>query len=210
MINITIADDHAVVRHGLKTILSEENNFKILSEAGTIQELLLQLQQVKPDILILDLSMPGGNGIEGLCQVHELYPRLEILVLSIHPEEQYAIRVLRAGASGYLSKECAPELLVKAVRCIMSGEKFISKKVGKLLADQMIEKKQKQLSHSDLSDREYYVFGELAKGMSLTNIADSLSLNVKTVSTYRSRILRKLGMSSNAEMVQYAIKEGIL
>lgn len=208
MIKVMIADDHPLIRHGLKRILSEGDEINVLDEAGSVMELRRKLRDAKLDALILDISMPGVSGLEGLKEIKQDYPGLPVLILSIHPEDQYAIRALKAGAAGYLNKECAPEQLVNAVKKIADGERYVTAKVGDLLASQLHENTDRPL-HEQLSDRELQVLLLIASGRTLTEIGKSFNLSVKTVSTYRNRILKKMNMKSNAEMVKYVIAAGL-
>ncbi len=205
MIRILLADDHTLVREGLKQILGEVADFKVVAEAGNGQEVLAKVRAEVPDLLILDLSMPGISGIALIRQLKDEAPRLPILVLSMHREEQYAVRAIKAGAAGYLTKESASEQLVQAIRKIAAGGVFISPGVGERLA---LEYGRPALDapHSTLSEREYQVFQMLVAGTSLTAIADDLCLSVKTVSTHKTRILQKMGMSNSAELIHYAIE----
>lgn len=200
-----IADDHAVVRQGLKQILSEQPDMQVLGEAGSIPELLDHIRKQRWDIVVLDISMPGRGGLDGLKELKQEQPKLPVLILSIHPEDQFAVRALKAGASGYLTKDSAPEELVQAIRKLLTGRKYISPELAEKLATDL-EKDTGRPLHEALSDREFQILCLIASGKSATEIAQKLSLSVKTVSTYRARILEKMNMKTNAELMHYAIK----
>jgi DNA-binding NarL/FixJ family response regulator len=205
MIRVMLADDHGIVRAGLKQVLSEAADCTVIGEAGNGQELLALLQQQLPDVLLLDMSMPGRSGIELIKQLKGEYPRLPILILSMHKEEQYAVRAIKTGAAGYLTKESAAELLIGAVRKVAAGGVFISPTVAERLALEYGPLRE-EAPHTKLSDREYQIFQMIVAGTTITAIADALSLSVKTVSTHKSRILQKMGKSSSAELIHYAIE----
>jgi two-component system, NarL family, invasion response regulator UvrY len=209
MINILIADDHAIFREGLKHILAESPDVKVVAEARNGQEVLEKIWSEKYDMVLLDISMPGISGLEVLKQLKIEKPKLPVLVLSMHPEEQYAVRVLRAGASGYLTKESAPDELITAIRKISQGRKYITASLAERLAFEMEIDSEKPL-HEVLSDREYQVLRIIAAGKTVKQIAEELSLSIKTVSTYRGRIMEKMKMKTNAELIHYAIKHEIL
>ena len=201
---ILIADDHAVVRRGLKEILAEEFHKARFGEAESGAETIQQVRQGDWDVLILDISMPDRGGLEVLKDVKAIRPKLPVLVLSVHPEDQYAVRTLKAGAAGYLTKETAPDKLVEAVNKAVIGGQYISVALGERLADD-VRKGRDGLPHETLSDREYEVMCMMASGKLVSEIADELSLSVKTVSTYRTRALEKMGIKSNAALMRYAI-----
>jgi two-component system, NarL family, invasion response regulator UvrY len=204
VISILIADDHAILRRGLKEILADELEGAILDEAGNAQEALAQVQNRAWDLVILDITMPGRSGLDLLRDLQQLRPKLPVLVLSMHPENQYAKRVLRAGAAGYMNKETAPKELVKAVRKVLAGGRYVSTALAeKLAAD--LSADAARLPHERLSDREFEVLRMIASGKMASQIADELHLSVTTVSTYRARILEKMGMTNNAELMRYAI-----
>jgi two-component system invasion response regulator UvrY len=209
MIRVLVADDHAVVREGLKRILLESGDIHVVAEAANGPEVLQKLSEYACDLVILDMSMPGTSGLDVLKQVKCLHPRLPILILSIHPEEQYAVRVLRAGASGYLTKETAPEELIHAVRKTASGRKYVSSALAERLADDLHIQSGQPL-HKTLSDREFQVFSLIASGKTVHSIAEEMHLSVKTISTYRKRILEKMSMKNNAELIHYAITEKLV
>lgn len=191
MKKVIVADDHAIVRQGLKRILSCSSGFSVIAEAGTIQDLRTVLKENHADILILDLSMPGGVGMEAIKEIKQYYPKLPILVLSFYGEDQYGLRAFRAGAAGYLNKECAPEQLVSALSEIIEGSRYFSKATMDMIFNQLERKVVSKLPHHDLSDRELHVLTMIGQGISLTQISNDLSLSVKTVSTYRQRVLKK-------------------
>ena len=201
---ILIADDHAVVRRGLKEILAEEFHKARFGEAESGAETIQQVRQGDWDVLILDISMPDRGGLEVLKDVKAIRPKLPVLVLSVHPEDQYAVRTLKAGAAGYLTKETAPDKLVEAVNKAVSGGQYVSVSLGERLADD-VRKGRDGLPHEALSDREYEVMCMIASGKLVSEIAEELSLSVKTVSTYRTRALDKMGIKSNAALMRYAI-----
>jgi DNA-binding NarL/FixJ family response regulator len=209
MIKILIADDHAIVREGLKQILSETPDLVVVAEASSGQEVLEKISKNDLDLVVLDIAMPGRGGLDILKEIKTQKPRLPVLMLSMYPEEQYAIRVLKSGASGYLTKESAPSELVMAIRQISQGKKYISPSLAEKLAIDL-ELSPDKLPHEILSDREYQVMCMIASGKTLKEIADGLSLSIKTISTYRSRILEKMNMKTNAELTHYAIKSNLV
>lgn len=209
MIRIFIADDHAIVREGLKQIVTETSDMVVADEASTGHEVLAKVFKSDYDVLILDITMPGINGLDVLKQVKSQNPRIPVLVLSIHPEEQYAVRVLRAGASGYLTKDSAPDELITAIRKVSMGGKYVTPTLAEKLASNLESGTERSL-HETLSDREYQVLCLIASGKTGTEIGEELFLSEKTVSTYRSRILEKMNMKSNAELIHYAIKHGLV
>ncbi len=209
MIKILIADDHAIVREGLKQILSESPDLVVVAEASTGQEVLEKIGKNDLDLVVLDIAMPGRGGLDILKEIKSQRPRLSVLMLSMYPEEQYAVRVLKSGASGYLTKESAPSELVKAIRQISQGKKYISPSLAEKLAIDL-EISPDRPPHETLSDREYQVMCMIASGKTLREIADGLSLSIKTISTYRSRILEKMNMKTNAELTHYAIKNRLV
>ena len=209
MIKILIADDHAVVREGLKQIIAEMSDMVISDEASTGHEVLAHVRDNEYDVVVLDISMPGGDGLNILKQIKRERPKLAVLVLSMHPEEQYAVRVLKAGAAGYLTKESAPDELISAIRRVSTGRKYVSSFLAEKLAFDL-ESDQEKTLHETLSDREYQVMCMIASGKRTKEIAEELCLSIKTISTYRSRILEKMRMKNNAELTHYAIKEGLV
>ena len=209
MIRILIADDHAIVRSGLKQILEENPEMKIVAEHNNGSDVLNWLRTNKCDVVMLDIAMPGKSGIDVLKQLHEEKPKLPVLVISIYPEDQYAVRLIRAGASGYLTKESAPEVVVEAVRQVASGKKYISASVAEMLANEFGGQTEK-LPHQTLSDREYQIFLLLSSAKTPTEIAAALALSIKTISTYRSRILEKMHLRNNAELMRYAVDNHLI
>ena len=207
--NILLADDHSIVRRGLKEILLEEFPDANFQEASDGQELIRKMRGDKFDVIISNVSMPGKNGLEALKIIKSEAPAIPVLVLSIHPEELYAIRVLKAGASGYLTKESAPEELVKAVRMVMMGRKYITPSLAEKMASNL-DNDFSKLPHELLSDRELDVLKSIASGKTVSEIAIELSLSVNTISTYRSRVLEKMNLKSNSELTFYAISNNLL
>ncbi len=206
---ILIADDHTLIREGLRKILVEAFPFADVQDVADSAELLKRAIQEKWDIIISDITMPGYSGIEVLKQIKEHVPLTPVLMLSMHAPEQYAVRSLKAGASGYLTKESAPYELVKAVEQILSGRKYITSEVAEVLAGS-IEQNSNQTPHELLSDREFEVFKMIVVGKSISAIGEILSLNVNTISTYRSRIMEKMRLQNNADLVKYAIMNNII
>ena len=209
MIRIVIADDHPVVRHGLRQILSADPGIEVVGEAKDGIEARRVLRTVEWDVAVLDYSMPGHNGLEILTEMKRDFPKRPVLILSMHPEELHATRVLKAGAAGYLNKESAGDQLTAAVRKVMAGGKYVSAALAEKLAFDLTQESGKPL-HESLSDREYRVMWLLASGKQATEIAKELFLSPSTVSTYRARILEKLQLSNNAEIVQYAVKHRLI
>ena len=209
MIKILIADDHTIFREGLKHILAEYPDLVVADEANNGQEVLDKIWKNNYDMVLLDITMPGMTGLEVLKQLKNDKPKLPVLILSMHPEEQYAIRVLRAGASGYLTKESAPDELITAIRKISQGRKYITSSLAERLATEVEADTEKPL-HDILSDREYQVLRMIAAGKTVKHIAKELSLSIKTVSTYRTRIMEKMKMKTNAEVMHYVIKHQLL
>jgi DNA-binding NarL/FixJ family response regulator len=205
MIDVFIADDHAIVRQGLKQILSDTPDMRLAGEATDGDEALRLARSGAWDVLVLDVSMPGRNGLDILNIVKQERPHLPVLVLSMHNESQFAVRFLKAGASGYLTKESAPDELVKAIRQVVAGDRYISRDLAETLALRLVASTDRPL-HESLSQREFQVMQMMGAGKTATEIAASLSLSVKTISTYRSRILKKLELKSSAEIIQYAIQ----
>ena len=209
MINVVVIDDHAVVREGLKRIISENPGMAVTGEAGDGFEAMKVVKTSPCDVVLLDITMPNRNGLDVLKQIHTESPRLPVLVLSMHAEDQYAIRVLRAGAAGYLTKESAPAKLVQAIRKVVRGGKYVSQSLAeKLVFD--LDSDMDKVPHETLSDREFQVLCMIASGKTVGDIAEELALSVKTISTYRVRILEKLQMKNNAEITRYAIKQGLV
>jgi two-component system invasion response regulator UvrY len=209
MIKILVADDHPIVRQGLKQILSEYPDMTVADEAGNGKEVLSKVAKKDYDIVLLDISMPGRNGLDILKELKSKKPKLPVLVLSIYPEDQYAVRVLKLGASGYLTKESVPEELVAAIRKVARGRKYVSNYLAEKLASDLEINAEKPL-HENLSDREYQVMFMIASGKRLKEISEELSLSIKTISTYRSRIMDKMKMKNNAELIRYALQNGLV
>lgn len=209
MIRVLIADDHAVVREGLKGIVAQNGDMAVVGEAATGHEVLEFVRARECDVVLLDLSMPGKDGLDTLKELRLAKPQLPVLILSVYPEDQYAVRLLRAGASGYLTKESAPEELVAAIRKVSRHGRYVSASLAERLAS-MLDPTDDRPPHEHLSDREYRVMIMIASGRTVGEVANSLCLSVKTVSTYRARALEKLGMKTNAEFAYYAMKQGLL
>ena len=209
MIKILIADDHPIVRQGLKQILSEEPDIEVVGEAQNSQEVLELVRKQHWDIVILDITMPGRGGLDVLKELKHERPKLPVLMLSVHPEDQYAVRALKAHASGYLTKDSAPEELVKAIRKILRGGKYISSTLAEKLAFDLETETDKPL-HETLSDRESQVMLMIASGKTISQIAEELSLSVKTIGTYRTRILEKMKLKTNAELTHYVFKNKLI
>lgn len=209
MIRILICDDHTIVRKGLKQILSEDPNLSVTGEAASGQECIETLKKGGWDVLVLDISLPDRSGLDVLKQVKTQYPKLPVLMLSMHAEEQYAVRVLRAGASGYLTKEAAPDQLITAIRKISKGGRYVSPTFAEVLAFDLGGDPQKPL-HETLSDREFQVMCLLASGKPVKEIAAKLFVSVKTVSTHRARILDKMRMKNNADLILYAVRNRLV
>lgn len=202
MTKVAICDDHKIVREGLKQIINEFDGFEVVIEAESGEQLINKLRDIEVDLLILDVSLPGRSGLEVLKQIKGMQPDLGVLVLSMYPEDQFAIRMLKAGASGYLHKDSAPEVLKQALSTISNGGEYLSDKITKLLYREMSSNGD-ELPHKRLSDREYEVLLYIGEGKSISEIAAQLSLSVKTISTYRTRILEKMNIENNSDMVKY-------
>src|SRR5215813_11205968 len=209
MINVVVVDDHAVVREGLKRIIAESGGMNVSGEAADGHEAMQVIRKQPCDVVLLDITMPNKSALDVLKELHAESPRLPVLVLSMHPEDQYAVRVLRAGAAGYVTKESAPAKLVQAIRKVVRGGKYVSPSLAERLVFDLGTNTDKP-PHENLSDREYQVLCMIASGRTVTMIAVELGLSVKTISTYRVRILEKLNMKNSAELTRYAIKEGLV
>ncbi len=209
MIKILIADDHAIFRKGLKQIISDTSDMVVTDEANNGKEVMDKVRRNGDDIILLDISLPGRHGLDILKDIKSEKPDLPVLILSMYPEEQYAVRALRAGASGYLTKSSAPDELIKALRKVSLGKRYVSSSLAEKLASYLNSYEEKPL-HEKLSDREYEVIRMLASGKRVKDIAEELSLSVKTISTVRTRILEKMNMKSTAEIIHYAIKHGLV
>ena len=209
MIKILVVDDHAIVREGLKQILVETSDIVVAGEASDGNQALNQVRKGDYDLVLLDIAMPGMSGLEVLKQLKSERPDLPVLMLSMYPEEQYAVRTLKAGASGYLTKQSAPDELIAAIRKVCMGGKYVTSSLAENLAF-YLEMDSDRPAHELLSDREYQVMLMIGSGKRVKEIADELSLSVKTISTNRSRALRKMGMKTNAELTYYAIKHDLV
>jgi DNA-binding NarL/FixJ family response regulator len=209
LIRVLIADDHTIVRQGLKQILNLDPQIKVIFEAKSGNEVLEFARSNPIDVIMLDITMPGRSGLETLKDLKRLYPQLAVIVLSMHRSDQYAVRVLKAGAAGYMTKESAPEELVNAIFKAYRGEKYISPDVADLLAD-YVEHGHSEEPHKLLSDREFEVFRLIASGKGVTQIADELNLSVKTVSTYKSRVVEKTGLASSSDITRYSIEHNLI
>lgn len=208
-VRIVIVDDHAIVRAGLRQFLAEQVDLQVVGEAADGRAALDLLRTGEIDVMIMDVSMPGQNGVEALAAVKARSPDLPVLILSSYPEQHYATALLKQGASGYLNKECDPSEIVNAVRTLARGRRYISPAVAELLAEQ-VSGKAEGLPHEQLSEREFQVFLRLARGETIGAIAESLSLSVKTVSTYRTRVMEKMLLASNSDLTYYAMKNGLI
>jgi len=209
MIKIFIADDHSLIREGIKNLISSESDIKIIGESSNPHEVLEQLKKLKPDVIVLDISMPGKSGLDLLKEIKIQLPDIKVLMMSMLPEEQFAKRTLKAGASGYITKTSLPEEFIIAIRRVASGRKYVSQNLAEQLAedlDENVEKKPYEL----LSDREFQILKMIASGKSQTDIADELAISVSTVNTYRSRILDKLKLKSNSDLIRYAFKNNLI
>ncbi|MGA2668112.1 MAG: response regulator transcription factor [Ignavibacteria bacterium] len=209
MIKVFIADDHAVVRRGIIQILSEESDIKVVGEAADTDEIMAQLYDQEWDVLILDITMPGKNGLDVLIELKRRKPGLKVLILTMYHEEEIAIRALKTGALGFLNKDSVPGELIKAIRKVAQGNRYISSSIAESIA-LSFEKNKSELPHENLSDREFQILCLIASGNTLHQIAENLSISVKTVSTYRSRVLEKMSMRSNVELAHYAIKHRLV
>jgi DNA-binding NarL/FixJ family response regulator len=209
MIRIFITDDHSLIREGLKKIINDEKDISIIGEAGNAKDTMSFVLNKNIDILILDLNLPDKSGLDLLKELKSLKPELKILILSMHPEDRFAMRVLRGGASGYITKESVGEELVRAIRKVYNGGKYVSESLAEMLAFEIQGGGDKPI-HEVLSDREFQVLQMIASGKTLAEISETLSLAVTTISTYRARVLEKLNLHSNAELIHYAITNKLL
>jgi two-component system invasion response regulator UvrY len=207
---ILLTDDHAVVRHGLKQILADEFKKATFGEARNAQEALNKIWSENWDVVVLDITMPGRSGLEVLREIKKSKPKLPVLVLSMHPEGQFAVRVLKRGASGYMTKESAPDELVGAIKKVLAGGRYVSNSLAEKLASYVSGGDAQKQPQEKLSDREFQVLRLIASGKIVSEIAKELSLSVKTISTYRSRILEKMGMKNNAELMHYAMQHQLV
>jgi DNA-binding NarL/FixJ family response regulator len=210
MIRIAIVDDHAMVRSGLRQFFADQIDFTVVAEAANGREALNIVRKGDVDVIVMDISMPDQSGVDALLAIKARVPDLPVLILSGFPEEHYATTLLRQGASGYLNKDCDPEDIVKAIRTVTRGRKYITPGVAERLADGLNRAGQDQPIHEQLSEREFQVFLRLAKGETIGHMADSMSLSVKTVSTYRTRVMEKMKLESNSDLTYYAMKNGLI
>ena len=208
-IRIGIVDDHSIVRSGLRQYFEDESDLQVVGEAASGGEAIDLVRKTEMDVLLMDLSMPGQTGIDALAMIRAKAPDLAILILSGYPEEHYALNLIRQGASGYLSKQCEPSEIVAAIRTVAQGRRYITPAVAELLAQQLT-RPDEGLPHEQLSEREFQVFVRLAKGETVGDIAEGLSISVKTVSTYRTRIMEKMGLTSNSSLTYYALKNNVI
>jgi len=209
MIRIAIVDDHAMVRAGLRQFFADQVDFRVVAEAANGRDAMDIVRAGGVDVVVMDISMPGQSGVDTLAAIKAREPGLAVLILSGFAEEHYATTLLRQGASGYLNKDCDPEEIVKAIRTVARGRKYISAGVAERLADGL-DGSGDQLAHEQLSERELQVFLRLARGETIGHMADSMSLSVKTVSTYRTRVMEKMGLASNSDLTYYALKNGLI
>lgn len=209
MIRIGIVDDHAIVRAGLRQFFSDHVDLRVVGEAASGREAIDLVRNVEIDVLLMDLSMPGQSGIDAMAMIRAKAPDVGILILSGYPEEHYAMNLIRQGASGYLNKECDPIEIVNAIRTVALGRRYISASVAELLAQQL-NRKDDAAPHEQLSEREFQVFLRLARGETAGDIAKALSLSVKTVSTYRTRLMEKMGLATNSDLTYYALKSKLI
>ena len=210
MLKVLIVDDSPLFRRGVRDLVIEGFHCAKVGEAGNAYEMLELLKRKPWDVTVLDISMPGMNGLDALKQVKQEFPDLPVLILSMHPEEQYAIRMFKAGAEGYLTKAAAPEELVKAIKKVQGGGKYVSPSLGEVLADSVGQPDVNRKLHDLLSDREYQVLCLIGSGKTSSEIAEQMHLSITTISTYRARILEKMRMKTNAELTRYAIQQGLV
>lgn len=208
MIRVAIADDHPIVRQGLRRIATEGGRIAVIGEAASAAELFRLVASAPVDVILLDVSMPGSTFVETVRELREKFPSARVLVLSVHPEDQWAMRALRAGASGYLTKDHSPEQLVDAIHRVARGGRFVSPTLAEKLAG-LVDLGTTRAIHEQLSDREFEVLRCLGRGMSVKEVASMLNLSAKTVSTYRRRLLEKMGLTSNADLVRYVVEQGL-
>jgi len=209
MIKVIIVDDHSVVRKGLRQIIEETNDIVVADEASSGYELLERIREKNYDVVLLDISMPGKDGLDTLKEIKYFKPDIKVLMFTVYPEEQYAVRVLKAGAFGYINKESEPEEIIGAIRKVSQGRKYVSPELAELLAAN-IGSSSETAKHETLSDREFQVMCMIASGKTVREIAEELALSINTISTYRIRILEKMNMKSNAELTHYAIKNNLV
>ena len=209
MIRVAIADDHPIVRQGLRRIATEGAKIVVSGEAATAAELFRLVAGVPVDVVLLDVSMPGSTFVETVRSLRENFPTVRVLVLSVHPEDQWALRALRAGASGYLTKDHSPEQLVEAIHRVARGGKYVSESLAEKLAG-LVDLGTLHAPHEQLSDREFEVLRSLGRGMTVKDVAGRLQLSAKTVSTYRVRLLEKMGLTTNADLVRYVVEHDLM
>jgi two-component system, NarL family, invasion response regulator UvrY len=210
-VRLIVVDDHAIVRRGIVQVLSEHPDVQIVAEAQDYASLRAEMKKHgEPDVLVMDVGLPGKNGIDILKALREDHPRLKVLMVSMYPEDQYAVRAFRAGAFGYLNKASAPEKLLEALSQVIAGRKYVTPEIAQALIENLSAPEDTGSPHEKLSDREFQTLKMIASGQRLADIADALALSPKTVSVYRARILEKMGMSNNAELTHYAIKHGLV
>ncbi|MCX7625671.1 MAG: response regulator transcription factor [Candidatus Sumerlaeaceae bacterium] len=208
-LKIVIVDDHPVIRRGVRDILAENPLFEVVGEAASGLEALQRVRETRPDLVLLDVTLPDRTGIEVLKDIRDWFPQIKVLVLSIHSEEQYAVRALRAGAVGYITKESAPEDLLQAIEAVLEGDIFVTETIARKLTKLTTRHETPETPHELLSDREFEVLRLLGQGKGISQIAAELGVSVKTVSTYRARILEKLGKESTAELIRYAVEHNL-
>jgi two-component system, NarL family, invasion response regulator UvrY len=206
MIKLLIADDYVLIREGLKKVLKDEPNISVVAEAQNGAEVLNKLKKSQANFVVLDINMPVKSGLDVLLDMKRLYPNIPVLILSMYPEKTYALRSLKAGASGYLSKESAGEELVAAIQKIWSGSKYISASLAELLAETVVNNGKPEVAHEVLSDREFQILCKIAEGESLKSIAENLSITLSTVNTYRNRIFEKMKFTSNTDLIRYCLE----
>jgi two-component system, NarL family, invasion response regulator UvrY len=206
MIKLLIADDYVLIREGLKKVLKDEPNITVVAEAQNGAEVLNKLKKSQANFVVLDINMPVKSGLDVLLDMKRLYPNIPVLILSMYPEKTYALRSLKAGASGYLSKESAGEELVAAIQKIWSGSKYISASLAELLAETVVNNGRPEIAHEVLSDREFQILCKIAEGESLKSIAENLSITLSTVNTYRNRIFEKMKFTSNTDLIRYCLE----
>jgi two-component system, NarL family, invasion response regulator UvrY len=209
LIRVLVADDHPLLRNGLKLTFSEEPDLAVTAEAEDSEQVLQRLGEESCDVVILDITMPGRDGLDVLRDIRRLRPNLPVLILSLHSEQRFAMRAIQAGASGYLNKECAPAELVQAVRKVVTGKRYVSPRLAEAMADALAAGEERP-PHELLSDREFQILCRIASGRTVSQVAAELSLSVKTVSTYRARMLEKMGMRNNAQITRYAVQKGLV
>ncbi|WP_028310003.1 response regulator [Derxia gummosa] len=207
---LMIIDDHALIRMGIARVFDDTSDLRMVAEGDTYSDVVRQMDAEGCDLLLLDIDLPGRNGIDILKLVKKDYPKLPVLMLSMYPEDQYAVRVLKAGAAGYLNKGSAPDVMVQAARTVLGGKKYISAEIAQALAESIGQDDDDTPPHEKLSDREFQTLKLIASGKRLSEVAEALSLSPKTVSVYRARILEKMKLASNAEITHYALKHGLV